>query len=93
MRGFTGTDVYGIRWWIYNNNDDDFLTSIKYTEKYDYIMTKEQIQNAKNEFEKLNTEELKKVIVQVYLYVYMRKEMSWWCIDTNNIQLWFSKNC
>lgn len=92
MNGFTGTDVYGIRWWIDNKDNDDFLSSIKYTEKYDSIMTKKQIQNAKNEFEKLNVEEIKKVRVQVCLYIYIRHEISWWCIDTDKIQLWFSKN-
>ena len=56
-------------------------------------MTKKQIQNAKNEFEKLDVEKIKKVRVQVYLYVYLRKERTWWCTDTNKILLWFSKNC
>jgi hypothetical protein len=123
MNSFTGSDVYGIRWWIDNKDndggfseprsgiekprssidvtelrsvkstEDDFLSSIKYTEKYDSIMTKKQIQNAKNEFEKLDVEEIKKVRVQVYLYIYVRKERAWWCIDTDKIQLWFSKNC
>jgi uncharacterized protein YqfB (UPF0267 family) len=93
MNSFTGTDVYGIRWWIDNKDNDDFLSSIKYTEKYDSIMTMQQIQKAKNEFEKLDVEEIQKVIAQVYLYIYIRKERAWWCIDTDKIQLWFSKNC
>jgi len=93
MNTFTGSDVYGIRWWIDNNNNVDFLSSIKYTETYDSIMTKKQIQNTKNEFEKIDVEEIKKIIVQVYVYVYIRQERTWWCIDTDKIQLWFSKNC
>ena len=93
MNNFAGSDVYGIRWWIDNKYNDDFLSSIKYTEKYDSTMTKKQIQNAKNEFEKLDVEKIKKVRVQVCLYIYIRQEISWWCIDTNKIQLWFSKIC
>ena len=93
MNSFTGPDVYVIRWWIDNKDNDDFLSSIKYTEKYEAIMTKKQIQNIKNEFEKLDTEEIKKVRVQVYLYIHIRQERTWWCIDTDKIQLWFSKNC
>jgi len=91
MISFTGKDVYGIRWWYEYKNNDEFISCMKYTKTYDSIMTKEQIQDAKNEFETLDAEELKKVRVQVYLYIYARQERAWWCIDTDKIKQWFQK--
>lgn len=93
MNRFAGTDVYGIRWWIDDIDNNDFLSSIKYSKIYDSIMTKEQIQNAKTEFEKINVKEIKQLRLQLYLYIYPLQKRSWWCTDINIIQTWFSKNC
>jgi hypothetical protein len=92
MCDFTGSDVYGIRWWVINFDDDNFLNRMIYSEKYDYIMTKEQIQHAKNEYEKLNTEQINKVLVQVFVYNYITQQNSWWHVDKYKIKIWFENN-
>jgi hypothetical protein len=89
MGYFIGNDIYGIRWWIlqHDDNDDNFINRMKYMEKYDSIMTKEQIQNAKTEFEKLSKEEMEKVLVQVFVYNKYSNENTWWHINKEDLKI------
>jgi hypothetical protein len=97
MTQFTGTDVYGIRWWVLPNDDDgeeDFLSYMKYETIYPTCpMTKGQVQHAMLELENLTPEEFAHVLVQVYVYVYPTEQMSWWHVDKNKIRKWFFENC
>jgi hypothetical protein len=91
MDKFTGTDVYGIRWWVLklDDNDDNFLSRIKYMVKYDSIMSKQQIQHARNEYEKTDTDEMKNLLVQVFVYNNILGHNIWWHVDKNRIHMWF----
>lgn len=90
MSYFTGTDVYGLRWWVMkpDDNNDNFISRIRYMEKYDTIMTKEQIQHSMTEYEKIDAEEMEHLSVQVFVYNKILEEYTWWHVDKHKIHSW-----
>jgi hypothetical protein len=92
---FTGSDVYGIRWWILGKDDNDanFIDRIKYSVQYDGIMSKDQIQIAKNEYERFvsaNIDQVDNILVQVYVNSHVLDTKTWWHVDKYKIQIWFA---
>jgi hypothetical protein len=120
MNKFVENDVYGIRWWVLkpdDNDGDNFLRKMKYMVKYDTIMTKQQIQDAQNEFyyrlpsvafrkisrvttlmfqklrhfleyDKIDEDDMKHLLVQVFVYSHLLEEHTWWHVDKYKIKLW-----